>query len=146
MIAVDVNVLIYAYNADAPEHAAAATWLEAQLEGPEAIALPLPVIWAFLRISTNPRLWPKPMPAAEAFGIISELLACRDVVLVQPGPRHIEILRSLVTKAKATGPLVSDAVVAAIAMENGAVLASTDPDFSRFENLRWINPLTDPRR
>jgi hypothetical protein len=143
---VDANILLYAYNADAPEHAPSAAWLERALAGPETIALPLLVVWAFLRLSTNPRVWPSPKTAAEAFGIMKELLALPGVVLLQPGSRHIEILEALVTTYKATGPLMTDAVLAAMALESGATLASTDRDFSRFENLRWINPLAEPAR
>ena len=77
----------------------------------------------------------------EAFEIIGEWLAHPAVVLLEPGPRHLELLQSLMIQHKATGPLVTDAVVAALAIENGAVLASTDQDFSRFRGLRWINPL-----
>lgn len=141
MTLVDANILLYAYNADAPEHAQSAAWLEQILAGPDTVGLPLPVLWAFLRISTNPRIWPNPKPAAEAFKIVGELLALPGVILLQAGPRHLELLESLIAKYKAAGPLVSDAVLAAMALENGAALASTDRHFSRFENLRWINPL-----
>lgn len=141
MTVLDANILLYAYNADAPEHAGAAAWLEAAMAGPETVALPWLVVWAFLRLSTNPRVWPNPKTAAEAFGIVKELLALPGVVLLGPGERHMETLEALVTRSKATGPLLTDAVLAAMAMENGATLASTDRDFSRFENLRWVNPL-----
>jgi uncharacterized protein len=146
VILLDVNMLLYAYNADAPEHADSAAWLERKLSGPETIALPMPVLWAFLRLSTNPRVWPHPITSAEAFGILKELLALPGVVLLQPERRHMEILEAVVTTYRATGPLVTDAVLAAMAMENGATLASTDRDFSRFESLRWINPLAEPSR
>jgi toxin-antitoxin system PIN domain toxin len=138
---VDVNILLYAHNVDAPQHAASAAWIQRMLAGQDSIGLTLPVVWAFVRVSTNPRFWPSPMTAAKAFGVVKELLALPGVQLIQPGARHIEILEALVTKYKATGPLVSDAVLAALAIENGAALASADLDFSRFENLRWINPL-----
>jgi len=141
VIVLDANILLYAYNADAPEHGAAAAWLEAAMAGPDTIALPWPVVWAFLRLTTNPRVWPNPKTAAEAFGILKELLGLPGVVLLGPGDRHMETLEALVTRSKATGPLVTDAVLAAMTMENGATLASTDRDFSRFENLRWMNPL-----
>ncbi|MDR3700842.1 MAG: PIN domain-containing protein [Candidatus Sulfopaludibacter sp.] len=141
MIIVDANILLYAYNADAPEHAASAAWLERALMGSETIGLPLPVIWAFLRIATNARLWPEPLPSREAFRIVKELLALPGVILVQAGARHLEILEELVTKCKATGPLMTDASLAALAEENGATLASTDRDFSRFDGLRWVDPM-----
>ncbi len=140
MILVDANILLYAYNADAPEHAASAAWLERTLAEGETLGLAWPVIWAFLRISTNARLWPHPLPAAEACAIVKELVAQPGVLLLQPGARHLEILQELITRYKAMGPLVSDAALAAVALENGAALASTDRDFSRFDRLRWTHP------
>jgi toxin-antitoxin system PIN domain toxin len=140
---IDANILLYAYNADTPEHAASAAWLQRAVAGRDPLGIPLPVVWAFLRISTNARLWPDPLPAREAFRIIKELLALPGVVLLQAGARHLEILEQLVTKCKATGPLMTDAALAALALENGAALASTDRDFSRFDGLRRINPLTE---
>ncbi|HUK18429.1 MAG TPA: PIN domain-containing protein [Bryobacteraceae bacterium] len=90
---------------------------------------------------TNPRLWDKPKSSKAAFGFVRELLAQPRVVLIQTGPRHIEILEEIVSRYGIAGTLVSDAVLAAMAIESGATLASTDRHFSRFENLRWINPL-----
>ena len=141
MTILDANLLLYAYNLDAPQHGAAARWLAELIESNEPIALPWVTIWAFLRISTNPRIWERPRPAKEAFGIIGEWLTQPGIVLLQPGPRHWELLESLVLAHNATGPLTTDAVLAALAIENGALLASTDQDFSRFRGLRWINPL-----
>ena len=141
MIIVDANVLLYAFNADAPEHGASAKWLQQVLAGTETIGLPLVTVWAFLRISTNSRLWPDPLPASDAFRIVNELLSLPGVILLQPGARHLEILEGLVKKCRATGPLLTDAVLAALALEHGAALASTDRDFSRFDGLRRINPI-----
>lgn len=141
MILLDANLLIYAYHADAPLHKAAVAWLEDLLNGSEIVGLPWVTVWAFLRISTNPRLWPNPKSAEEAFQVIDDLLAQSRVVMVAPESRHLEWLRRLVIDHRASGPLLTDAVLAALAMENGATLASTDQDFSRFRDLRWINPL-----
>ena len=137
----DANVLLYAYDTLSPHHAAALAWVRKILSGSDRVALALPVIWAFLRVGTNRRILANPIPAEEACRIIRELLDQPNVSLIEPGPRHLEILESLITKCNATGPLVSDAVLASLAIENGATLASTDRDFRRFENLRWINPL-----
>jgi toxin-antitoxin system PIN domain toxin len=137
----DANILIYAYNADAPQHKAAAKWLERLLGGSDLVGLPWATVWAFLRVSTNSRIWPKPTVASKAIEIIQELLALPGVVIVQPGSRHLQLLGETVMRCGATGALVSDAVLAALAIENGATLASTDADFSRFENLQWVNPL-----
>ncbi len=141
MIVIDANVLIYAYQADSPQHLAAKGWLENLFAGEEIIGLPWLTLWAFLRICTNPRAWPSPMPAATALQHIRHWLSQPGVVVLNPGPRHLEILEDLVTKDGAAGPLVTDAAVAAMAVENGAMLVSTDRDFSRFAKLRWINPI-----
>jgi|SRR6185437_4963953 len=141
MIVVDVNVLLYAYQADSPQHQAAADWLSALFAGDEIIGLPWMTLWAFLRISTNQRAWPSPMPVALAFKCVREWLAQSGVVIIHPGPRHAELLERLVTECRVAGALVSDAALAALAIENGAVLASTDRDFSRFHDLRWVNPV-----
>lgn len=141
MTIIDVNVLLYAYQAESPQHQAAASWLQALLAGEEIIGLSWITLWAFVRIGTNPRAWPSPIPVAVVFKIIRDWLAQPGVVIVHPGPRHAELLERLVTECRAHGPLVSDAAVAALAIENGAVLASTDRDFSRFTDLRWVNPV-----
>ena len=141
MTVLDVNLLLYAYNSDAPEHPRARAWIENLFNGADLVGLPWMTIWAFLRISTNPRLWPRPRAAAEAFAIAGSWLAHPAVVIPQPGPRHAEILQTLVVDQRATGPLLTDAVLAALAIENGARLASTDRDFRRFPSLNWLNPL-----
>lgn len=141
MTIIDANVLLYAYNADAPQQPAAAKWLEALLESGEAIALPWTTIWAFLRISTSSRIWANPLPAERSCEIVEEWLQQPGVVVMQPGPRHMEILKRLLVKYGVSGPLVADAVLAALAIENGATLASTDQDFRRFPEVRWVNPL-----
>jgi uncharacterized protein len=141
MTAIDANLLLCAYNADAPQQGPVARWLSELLESNEAVRLPWITIWAFVRISTNPRIWDNARPAKEAFGIVGEWLAQPSVVLLQPGPRHWELLESPVLEHSAAGSLVTDAVLAALAIENGVALASTDHHFSRFHGLRWINPL-----
>lgn len=141
MIILDANVLLYAYNADAPQQRAAAEWLTEVVNGGEAIGLPWITVWAFLRISTNSRLWSNPLPAEQAFAIVGELLAQPGTVLVLPGPRHLELLRQLVSEFGATGALLSDAVLGALALENGATVASTDQDFRRFPAVKWVNPV-----
>jgi uncharacterized protein len=138
---VDANLLLYAYNADAPQQPTAAEWLMGLFESGETVALPWVSIWAFLRISTNSRIWNNPLSAQQAFAIVDDWLGLPDVVPLLPGPRHGELLQRLVIEHQAVGPLMTDAVLAALAMENGASLASTDQDFARFKGLRWVNPL-----
>jgi uncharacterized protein len=139
---VDANLLLYAYNADAPQQPKAAEWIAKLLAGGEIVGLPWVTIWAFIRISTNSRVWPNPMPSPEAFAIVNEWLAQPGVVPLHPGPLHAQILERLVTDHGATGPMVTNAALAALAMEHGALLASTDQDFRRFPDLRWLNPLS----
>lgn len=141
MTILDANVLLYAYNADAPQQPAIARWLKRLLESGEPIALPWITAWAFLRIATNSRIWAKPLAAKQAFAIIEEWIGQPGVVLLQPGPGHAGILRRLVIEFGVTGPLVTDTVLAALALENGALLASTDQGFRRFPQVRWTNPL-----
>jgi uncharacterized protein len=141
MTILDANLLLYAYNADAPQQRIAAQWLTKLFQSGELVGLPWVTIWAFIRISTNSRVWANPRPAKEAFAIVREWLAQPGVVALQPGPLHAEILEKLVCEHGATGPLVTDAVLAALAIEHGALLASTDQDFRRFPDLQWVNPL-----
>jgi len=138
----DANILLYAYNADASQHIDTRRWLEQQLAGTDPIGIPWIALWGFLRISTNPRLTRVVLGDDEVLMAVRELLAHPLITVVEPGPRHAEILEDLVRGAKATGPLVTDAALAALAIEHGATLASTDRDFSRFPNLRWISPLS----
>ena len=136
-----MNLLLYAYDAGAPQHARAKAWLEKLFNSAEIIGLPWVTIWAFLRISTNPRASLNAKSTAIAFQASQSWLAHPAVRIIEPGPRHLQILERFVAEYSVTGPLVSDAVLAAIAFEHGAVLASADRDFSRFADLRWINPL-----
>jgi toxin-antitoxin system PIN domain toxin len=141
VILIDANILLYAYNAHAPQNSAATRWLSNLLAAPDTIALPWITIWAFLRISTNPRIWSNPLHAQQAFDIVGEWLLQPGVVVLQPGPRHTELLKQIVIEHNAAGAIMTDAVLAALAIEHGATLASTDQEFRRFRGLRWINPL-----
>jgi len=138
----DANILIYAYNADAPENPQMRQWLSELFSSPGQIGVPWLVLWAFIRVVTNPRVSPAAKPAAEAFRIVRTLLEHSKVVVIEPGPRHAGILEQLIIDYKISGPLFTDAALAALAIEYGATLASTDRDFSRFPNLRWVNPLS----
>ena len=140
MTILDANVLLYAYFTESPHHEPARAWLRHLFAGEETIGLPWVTLWAFIRISTNLRAWSFPMPTAKVFEIIRDWLTKPGVVIVNPGPRHPELLERLISEGRAAGPLVTDAALAALAIENGAVLASTDRDFSRFPGLRWVNP------
>jgi len=141
VILVDANLLIYAHDSASAHHEVARGWLEETLSRPEQVGLAWVVILAFLRVGTNRRLRPNAPSIAEAVGIVAGWLERPTVALVHPGERHWEILRSLLEEGQAPGPLVMDAHLAALAIEHGATLATTDKDFTRFPGLRVFNPL-----
>jgi toxin-antitoxin system PIN domain toxin len=141
MILTDANLLLYAYNRDAAEHEAARRWLEEQLSAPEIFCLSWQTTTAFLRISTNARAFAHPFTIAEATEIVSEWLERPQVVALTPGERHWEIFSDLLKTGQATGPLVMDAHLAALGIEHGCILATTDRDFARFPGLQTVDPL-----
>lgn len=141
MILIDANLLLYAYDPRAPQHDASRRWLEAALSGPELVRVAWLTLWAFLRISTNPRVYEHPLSIDEAARIVASWLAQPNAAIVEPSDRHWEILASLLQDGQATGPLVMDAALAAIALEHGATLCTTDRDFARFPRLKVTNPL-----
>ncbi len=141
MILTDANLLLYAYNRDAAEHDAARQWLEGQLSAPDIFCFSWQTITAFLRISTNARAFAHPFTIAEATSIVAEWLGRPQSVVLAPGERHWEIFSELLVTGQATGPLVMDAHLAALAIEHGCVLATTDRDFARFTELQTTNPL-----
>ena len=141
MILVDANLILYAYNSSANQHKAARKWLEETITKPEVFGLPWISIVAFLRISSNPSVFLRPYSIDEACRIVSEWFAQPSVTLLSAGERHWEILERTLTQSQATGPLVTDAHLAALAIEHGAVLCSTDQDFTRFQGLNFKNPL-----
>jgi toxin-antitoxin system PIN domain toxin len=142
MILVDANVLLYAYNTSSEHHSRCRAWLEETLAHPEEpLGLPWASVLAFLRISTNSRAYPAAYSIEEAVSFVTGWLHLSAVALVSPGDRHWAILSSLLPLAQARGPLVSDAHLAALAIEHGALLCSTDRDFTRFPGLRTFNPL-----
>jgi toxin-antitoxin system PIN domain toxin len=141
MILVDANLLIYAVNADAPQGRKAKTWLESALPGGETVAFPWSVLLAFLRLTTRPGLFRNPLRVAVAFEIVAAWLEQPCAVIVHPGPRHLQVLREMIIPLGTGGNLMSDAHLAAPAIEHGAVLCSTDSDFARFPGLNWRNLL-----
>lgn len=142
---VDVNLLLYAVNEDAPHHARARAWLEAQLSGTETTAFAWTVLLAFLRLSTRPLVFPRPLAPEEALAIVRSWLAQPHVAVLDPGERHIETLGRLLAGLGTAGNLTSDAHLAALAIEHGAELCSADSDFARFPGLRWLNPVAAAR-
>jgi toxin-antitoxin system PIN domain toxin len=141
MILTDANLLLYAYNRDAPEHEAARRWLEESLSATAPLALSWQTITAFIRISTNIKAFPKPLTIKEATRIVTEWLERPNAIILQPTERHWEIFGRQLDEGQAVGPLVMDAHLAALAIEHGCQLATTDRDFARFSDLKTINPL-----
>ena len=129
MILVDAKLLLYAYYPRAEQHEASRAWLEAVLSGPDLVRFAWLTLWAFLRIAANPRVFELPLSTSEAEAAISSWLAQPAAGILDPGERHWEILRGLVRDGQAAGPLVMDAVLAAIALEHGATVCTTDRDF-----------------
>lgn len=141
MILVDANVLLYAANREAPERDAARAWLDEQLNGTVRVGLPWPSLLAFVRLASNPVAFRSARTPRDAWRQVHAWLACAPVWIPLPGERHAEILGRLLEDPLVTSRLVSDAHLAALAMEHGLTLCSTDGDFARFPGLRWHNPL-----
>lgn len=139
----DANLLLYAVNADAPDHAKAKIWVEEAFAGRHGpVFLSWIALVAFVRIATSPKAFASPFPLGDALRLIGEWLALPAVRVIAPGPGHALLFAEACLSANATGNLVTDAHLAALAMENGCALASCDTDFAKFPNLLWINPLT----
>ena len=141
MIVVDVNLLICAVNQDSPDHRRAKTWLETVVSGTETVGLPWIVLLAFLRLTTRPGIFQKPLRVDAAFDLVDAWLQQNSVTVPEPAPRHLQTIRDLISPLGTGGNLASDAHLAALAIEHGAELCSTDNDFGRFNPLRWRNPL-----
>lgn len=141
MILIDANLLLYAYDPNAVQHEGSRLWLEATLSGSPLVRFSWLTVWAFLRIATNPRVFERPLSMEEAEHHVSSWLAQPSAGVLEPGERHWEILQQLTSEGQASGPLVMDAALAAIAIEHGATLCTTDRDFARFPGLTWTNPI-----
>jgi len=138
---VDVNVLVYAFRADAPGHEAHHDWLAKQVASDEAYAVSDHVLAGFLRVVTHPRVFHPPTPLEPALAFTRAYRERVNAVPVAPGGRHWGIFERLCTEAGARGNLVPDAWLAAVAIEHGCEFVTTDRDFARFPGLRWVHPL-----
>jgi uncharacterized protein len=141
MILVDANLLIYAVDSDSVHHAAARRWLEKALSGTSQVGLAWIVLLAFLRITTHPRIMHNPLTTVAALNYADEWLAQSCVITVVPGEHHWPILRQLISASGTAANLTSDAHLAALAIEHGYAVYSTDHDFKRFSGLKHVNPL-----
>jgi toxin-antitoxin system PIN domain toxin len=136
----DANILLYAYDSDSAHHAICRSWLEDAFNSEEVVVLPWQTLLAFLRISTNSRATKKPLQSAEACKIVSSWLDQANVSVIGAGERFWELLQDQIREARITGPLVTDAALAALTLENGATLCSVDRDFRRFRGLKLLDP------
>jgi len=136
----DVNVVLSAHRADHPDHALTRAWLENLLASGEQFGVPWTVWWSFLRLSTHPRVFTIPTPLTDAGEFIAALRAQPGHVSVEPGDAHLDCLSKVCGNGEATGDLMPDAVLAALAIERGAEVVSFDRDFARFPGLSWLRP------
>jgi len=143
VILVDVNLLVYACNAEADQHAASRAWLDGQLSGETRVGLPWVSLLGFLRIATNARAFRTPLTMTSAWQQVTDWLSVETAWTPAPTERHAAVLGKLLTLPGVHGNLVPDADLAALAIEHGLTLCSTDGDFARFPELSWRNPLAE---
>ena len=141
MILIDANLLIYSDNVEAAQHARSRAWLEDALPNPAPVRFAWASLPAFLRMTTDTRVLAHPRAMSDVVAIAAEWLVRPNVDVLSPTSRHWAILRDLLDRGQARGPLVTDAHLAALAIEHGATLCTTDRDFARFPGLKWMNPL-----
>lgn len=140
MFLLDVNVVLAAHRDDHPDHGLVRGWFDRLLAGDDAFAVPNPVWASFLRLATNRRIFEVPSPRAEAFAFIDATRAQPGYLALDPGPRHLSLLRRVCDEADAAGDLIPDAVLAAIAVEHHCAVATLDRDFARFTSVRNLRP------
>jgi uncharacterized protein len=143
MYLVDVNILIYSTDQGAVHHKAAKSWLSRALAGPvQSVGLPWPNLLGFVRVATNPRIYSPPSPLDLAWRRVETFLSTPAAWIPGPGARHQQVLGQIIQDVKPTGNLISDAHLAALAVEHGLTVVSADSDFAKFTSVRWLNPLT----
>lgn len=140
MILVDANILLYAEDSLHPRNLEARNWWDAQLSGTEAVCFCWTVLSAFIRIGTNPRVFERPLSMDQAVTRVQSWLDQPCARIIRPTERHWTVFQDMLVSGQAVANLVTDAHLAALAVEHGCVLASTDSDFARFPSLQWSNP------
>jgi uncharacterized protein len=141
VIVIDANLLLYAYGAGSPHHEKARSWLQETLSGTESVGLPAPTISAFVRITTDSRVPGYRRLTDEVLAVVNQWLERPVVRILAPGDQYWRLFQQMVIQGQASGPLVSDAEIAALTLEHAGVLYTADRDFARFPGLRWKNPL-----
>ena len=141
MIVLDANILLYAYDSASSHHSKARAWVERVFSAAAPIGLPWQTVTAFLRIMTNPRLPGERFSTQEAVQVVDRWLEQPNIRLLAAGDDHWPLFRQMIVEGQASGPLITDAHLAALTIEYGGVLHTTDRDFARFPGLRWTNPL-----
>lgn len=141
MILVDANLLVYAHASSLPQHAAARSWLAAQLTGGARIAIAWPTLLAFVRLVSNTRVFERPEPIPAAWNQVEAWLGCKGVWVPSPTEQHAGVLAPLLQMSGLRSNDVPDAHLAALALEHGLTLCTTDAGFARFPGLRWVDPL-----
>lgn len=144
MILLDANLLIYAHVTQFAQHERARAWLDERMNGSLPVGLPWSTLLAFLRLVTNPRVFERPEPMAQAWRQVERWLDSPVAWIPQPTGRHRQVLGDLLRRHGGRANLVPDAHLAALAIDHGLVLCSSDSDFARFPGLRWVDPLSDP--
>lgn len=142
MILPDLNLLVYAHNSAARAHADAHRWWSELLNQSQPVGLPWAVVFGFIRLTTHPGVLARPLPAATALAIVEGWFERDCVQTLDPGPRHLTIVGSIVAEVGVAGRLTTDIHLAALAMESQCELHSNDSDFQRISGLRWRNPLS----
>jgi toxin-antitoxin system PIN domain toxin len=145
VILIDANLLLYAKFDDVPENRVVRPWLEEQLSSPGRIGIPWQSLLAFIRLSTNGRIFARPLSLQGAWHQTLEWLSNRRVWIPEATEDHVVVLGKLLEATHATGNLVMDAHLAALAIEHGLTLCSADADFARFSGVDWFNPLAPAR-
>jgi len=140
MILVDANLLVYAHVKNFDQHEAARMWLDSKLSGPGRVGIPWPSLLAFVRLVSNPRVFEKPEPISKAWNQVTSWIGAPTVWVPHPTEHHASILSTMIAQCDRPN-LIHDAHLAALSIEHGLILCSTDGDFARFTDVRWENPL-----
>jgi toxin-antitoxin system PIN domain toxin len=145
LIAVDTNLLVYAHRQDSPWHERAVTCVRALAQGAASWALPWPCVHEFLAIVTHERIYAPATPLPRALEQVAAWLESPTLVMLAENHGYWSVLARLLDQSRSNGPRVHDARIAALCIHHGVrELWSADRDFSRFVELRTLNPLIRP--